>query len=151
MKVFEHDHRDAADAISPNEIAEISKALGSIFVPLAKNGGTNIRGEVVTALEKLGWSGKVKISPNHNLTVTGMKGGVAACVQFGNVSRSYADLLKLQALYERGKCDGAIFILPTKAAADAMASNLANADRLVRELELFRSIINIPIKVLGVE
>lgn len=151
MKVVEHDHRDAASALPLLEVNEVKKALGSIFATLSKNGATAIRAQVVEKLDQLGWSGNVRVSPDHNITVTGMKGNLAACVQFGNMSRFYADLLKLQALFERGKCDGAIFILPTKKAADAMASNIANADRLVKELQLFRSIINIPIKVLGVE
>jgi hypothetical protein len=127
------------------------KAIASLSMKIAEGGPTEFRAAILRELAKLGWSKPVRISPDLNITVAAMKGRTAACIQFGNVSRLYADLMKVQALFDLGKCDGAIFILLSKGAADVMSSNLAHSDRLVKELRVFRSIINVPIKILSVE
>lgn len=80
-----------------------------------------------------------------------MKDSVGLCLQTGNVGRFYADMLKLQTLYLNGKIESGIVILPTNHAAKLMGDNLANFERFIRELNLYKKIITIPIHVIGIE
>ncbi|MDG6912549.1 MAG: hypothetical protein JRN35_05645 [Nitrososphaerota archaeon] len=151
MKIDEFDHRESQLAIPRPDVDGIRRAISSLKVKVEENGQSEFRTAILEEMERLGWSKRVKIAPDLNLTIAAMKGRIAACIQFGNVSRMYADLMKIQYLYDAGKCDAAVFVLLTKDAADKMASNLANCERLQKELLLFRSIINVPIKILAVE
>ncbi len=66
------------------------------------------------------------------------------------MSRFYADLLKLEYLFKKGKLKGAYYILPSKQTAGILGSNIANFDRFTNELQVFSDVITIPIKVLGI-
>lgn len=67
------------------------------------------------------------------------------------MSRFYADLLKLQATYVKGKAKSAIYIVPTKIAARVIGDNIAQYERMTRELESFNKVITMPIVVIGFE
>ena len=67
------------------------------------------------------------------------------------MSRMYADLLKLQAVYLRGSIDSAIFILPEDACAKLLGDNVANCERLRRELAIFDRAITVPLAIIGIE
>lgn len=66
-----------------------------------------------------------------------------------NVSRIYADLLKLQALYMRETIKAGIVILPTVKAARSFSGNVASLERLERELPIFSQVITMPVVVIG--
>lgn len=151
MNIVESNHRDAVDAIPAADIKMVRSVLSNLQASIGTNGQSKVRVAIVKDLLAKGWSEPVRVSPDLNITVTGMKGRTALCVQFGNVGRFYADLLKLQLLYNMGSCDGAIYVALTKSAAGAAASNLTYLERMVKELKEFRGIINVPIKLLGVE
>ena len=97
----------------------------------------------------LGWSDKTRIDADTQITVTAMKEQIALCLQTGNMSRMYADLIKLQYLYQKDRATGAFYLVPTKDTAKEMGSNMANLERLTAELKLYRHIISIPIVVIG--
>jgi len=80
-----------------------------------------------------------------------MKGPAALCLQTGNVSRFYADILKLQFSFAEGRCRYGILIVPTPKAARTIGSNIANFERLRNELKLFGKIITMPLLVLGIQ
>lgn len=69
----------------------------------------------------------------------------------GNMSRMYADLLKLQKLYLEDAISAGGIILPTSKASRDLGENIANADRLVAELKIFRRVIHMPIAVFSFE
>jgi hypothetical protein len=69
----------------------------------------------------------------------------------GNMSRMYADLLKLQKLYLEGAITAGAFILPTSKASRDLGDNVANADRLAVELTIFRRVVHMPIAVFSFE
>lgn len=97
-----------------------------------------------------GWSGETRIDKSNNITITSMKENVGLCIQTGNVGRFYADMLKLQTLYLNGKIDTGIVIIPLNNEAKIMGDNLANYERFIRELDLYKKIITIPIHVIGI-
>jgi hypothetical protein len=129
--------------------------LTDIFVAPAlrlKPGVTqDIRQHVRAEFEKDGWAISVKIDPDFDLTVFAMKDDLAVQLQTGNMSRAPYDLLKLQYLYTSNKIVSAALALPTKTGAAALGSNIAHADRVWKELQLFKHIITVPILVLAFE
>jgi hypothetical protein len=68
-------------------------------------------------------------------------------MQTGNMSRMYADLLKLQHMFLSNTIKVGAMIVPSHAAAKNLGDNIANADRLMRELDIFRKVIHMPLVV----
>jgi hypothetical protein len=70
-------------------------------------------------------------------------------MQSGNMSRMYADLLKLQTLYHRQTIKAAIVIVAARSAARQLSYNLANFERLASELVIFENTITVPLLIFG--
>ncbi|MBE0342014.1 restriction endonuclease [Paenibacillus sp. 28ISP30-2] len=151
MRIITSSHHYGDQAIPSESIESIVNALTETLFEIKKGSATQLRKVVLGTLFNLGWSDKTKIDSNNDLTITSMKGDIGLCLQTGNVSRFYADILKLQSLYLKDKASAAIYILPTKNASLKMGSNIAYYERLAEELNLYRHIITIPIVIIGVE
>lgn len=98
-----------------------------------------------------GWAIDVMLDQQHQLAVTALKGDLAFQLQTGNMSRAPYDLLKLEYLFQAKKIQAAALALPTLAAAKIIGDNIANADRVCRELKLFDRVIHVPISVVAFE
>lgn len=98
-----------------------------------------------------GWAIDVMLDHQHQLAVTAMKGDLAFQLQTGNMSRAPYDLLKLEYLFQSKKIQAAALALPTLTAAKIIGDNIANADRVCRELKLFDRVIHVPISVVAFE
>lgn len=70
-------------------------------------------------------------------------------MQTGNVSRVYADLMKLQTLFVNGRIKAGIIIVATTDCARQYTCNAATYERLVRELEIFSQVITMPLVIVG--
>lgn len=110
-----------------------------------------IREHVDSELLAEGWARDVNLDPGLGLTVFGTKSDAAFHLQTGNMSRAPYDLLKLQYLFVSGRIEIAALALPTKEAAKKIGDNIANADRVVRELQLFDRVITVPILIVAFE
>ena len=66
------------------------------------------------------------------------------------MSRFYADLLKLEYLYQKGRANSAVYIIPTKKVSKLLGSNVAHFERFTSELKLFTEIITVPLLVIGI-
>lgn len=97
-----------------------------------------------------GWTSRAPVL-GSNLTVSFLKDSTAVCVQLGNVARTYADLLKLQALFAAGRIVDSVVIVPVEELSRDLGSNHASFDRLERELELFSSVIDVPMLLVGTD
>ena len=151
MKYLVHSHCDG-DKSFPNSLKkEIQKAIDRIDVFIKHGTAKKIRDEFLTALVTAGWSGKLVLSPDSNITITSSKYDVGLCLQTGNMARMYADLLKLQALYLNGSISYGALVLPSAPLAAKLGSNIANATRLERELEIFKKVYNLPTLVFSLE
>jgi hypothetical protein len=139
--------------VSTDRKAEIAHAVAAMTVQLRRGAATALRDQFIEALMVAGWSGEISVSPNQSgMTITSMKAGTGLCLQTGgNMSRIYADILKLQALYVDGVISCAVFVLPSALVARALGDNVAQADRLVRELAIFRMVITLPLLVYSLE
>jgi len=110
-----------------------------------------IRQHVRAEFEKEGWAINVKISQDYDLSVFALKDDLAMQLQTGNVSRAAYDLLKLQYLYIAGRIETVALAVPTKASAEELGSNIAHADRVSSELQLFSRIITVPTLLIAFE
>jgi hypothetical protein len=121
----------------------------SIIIEAGSTG--RIRTHIREELTNAGWSYDVRIDPSFDLTVTGMYRDMAFQIQTGNISRAMYDLWKLQYLYSQTKIAVAALAVPTRNAAGLIGSNIAQVDRIWREVQLFDRIITLPLLLVSFE
>jgi hypothetical protein len=111
----------------------------------------DIRQHVSREFQGEGWAEDVKIDQELNLTIFALKDDLAFQLQTGNISRAPYDLLKLQHLHQSKKIEAAALAMPTKSAASKIGSNIANAERVSKELVVFDRVITVPILLIAFE
>jgi hypothetical protein len=152
VKYFFYTHQGAAEVFPVAERTEIEAAIVACTLRIGRGSAAGIREKIVGHLGRQGWSDEFQVEPPSKITIASMKNGVGLCVQTGgNMSRMYADLLKLQKLYMESRIKVGAFVLPTSRAARDLGDNIANADRLQAELAIFRKVIHMPIAVFSFE
>lgn len=149
MHVTEHTHGEATHAVPETLKSEVSVVLkdSHFYTGTQKN---EFRFNILKQLQVLGWSNPVRIDDYSKISVTSMKDETALCFQTGNVSRFYADLLKLETLFRKERIKAAIYLIPHKSLAKKFGSNIANFERLIDELKIFSVTLTIPMLVLGI-
>jgi hypothetical protein len=149
---YVYDHHNAAAEWSRRDLQEwLTDVFEAPHIGISPGCTPEIRTYVQNELEKEGWALNVKIDQNLGLTVSAIRADLAFQLQTGNMSRAPYDLLKLQYLYVSQRIEAAALALPVKDAAVKIGSNVANAERLCNELQLFDRIITVPILVVAFE
>ncbi|WP_052184991.1 BglII/BstYI family type II restriction endonuclease [Methylotenera sp. N17] len=151
MNFAKYSHLGGLQAVPTDLQLEIEEAITSVNVIPVKGVASKIRQAFIRSLGTSGWSGEAAVSKGSKITVTSTKKQVGLCLQTGNVSRIYADLLKLQTMYLNSAIKSAIVVLPSSPIAKKMGSNIANAKRLEREIEIFRLAYSVPTIVYSLE
>jgi hypothetical protein len=128
---------------------EIEKTFTNSKLSLQKGETTYLKRQISNNLNKLGWSDDITIEPTK-LTINFIKKRVGLCFQLGNVARIYADLLKIQTLYQKKIIDSGVLIVPMKKESRTLGSNHAQYERIVDEMKLFEEIIDLPLLIIGV-
>jgi hypothetical protein len=147
-----YDHHNAAAEWSRRDLQEwLTDVFEAPHIAISAGCTQEIRTYVQKELEKEGWALNVKIDQNLGLTVSAIRADLAFQLQTGNMSRAPYDLLKLQHLYVSQRIEAAALAVPVKDAAVKIGSNVANAERLCNELQLFDRIITVPILVVAFE
>ena len=149
MKVLSHSHKSGRDIVPSCLIDEIASAFTQIDSAVSRYEISDIRSRVIENLLCKGWSDKLLLARGSNISITSKKSDVGMCMQTGNVSRMYADLMKLQALYLRGSIKAGILIVATTQCAKQYTSNAATYERLIRELDIFGQVITVPLVIIG--
>jgi hypothetical protein len=145
-----YDHHNAVAEWQRRDLHEwLTDVFEAPAVVIQRNGTQAIRAHVQNEFTNEGWALDVRLDQNHQLAVTALKGDLAFQLQTGNMSRAPYDLLKLQYLFQEHKIQAAALALPTQAAAKVIGDNIANADRVCRELKLFDRVITVPISVVA--
>lgn len=151
MKLRKYYHRCDEES-SPKDIIEpVINRIERIEFTFERGCSKKLREKIKRELQLCGWSDKIRLVSDSQISVTAIRGEIALCLQTGNMSRFYADLLKLEFLYKENKAESAVYIIPTKARAKEMGSNLACYERFVEEIELFNKIITVPMFVIGLD
>lgn len=151
MNFLIHGHRHGEKVISPDILLDVCSALKKTSVPIMRGRSSEIKTKVLEVLRQRGWSEEVSLSPHSGITVTSQKGDVGLCFQTGNMGRMYADLLKLQTLYTGGSIRTGILLVPTRMCAKGLGDNVANYERLTKELAIFERVITVPLAIIGME
>lgn len=140
------DHRNGSLVIPKRLLNEVRRT-----VALTKADGAraiSARRAICDSLKAEGWPNQVRVTSESDIKVTSLKDKTALCLQTGNMSRLYADLLKIQKLYLKGDIVGGVLVLPSKLLARVWGksdSNLVNAERSLKEMSVFGDIITVPI------
>lgn len=151
MKHRTLDHCAGTSAIPAALRKQIAEAIDAVSLKLGSGVAPRLRVAVITQLRIRGWSDEVRLSADSDMTITSSKEDVGLCLQTGNMSRIYADLVKLQAMYLDGNIKAAAIILPSQEAASLLGSNVAQARRLERELAIFTKAYHVPTVVYSLE
>lgn len=130
---------------------EIESAIDAITPPTSSGASTKMRSQFLRNLKVCGWTNELIVAPNSGMTITTCRDRVGLCLQTGNMARMYADLIKLQTLYLNGSIDVAVIVLPSSATAKRLGSNIAAAERLERELGVFRKSYHVPTVIYSLE
>ena len=150
---FTYDNHRSAGAIW--EQRELKNWLKGVFeapaVKIARRCTPVIRDYVEKKFRNDGWALNVKLHQELGLTVFAIKDDLAFQLQTGNMSRAPYDLLKLQYLFQSKRIEAAALALPTKNAARTIGDNIANAERVINELELFDRVISVPLFIVAFE
>lgn len=151
MIFYEFGHRFGNIAVDKDIQENVTSAISKAKTKPEKRSSSKIKEEIMTELYTAGWSSEVELDPDSRITITSCKDSVGLVFQTGNVSRMYADLLKLQAMYLKEKISAGVFILPTTTAAKKLGDNISNFERLKKELNIFDRVISVPIMIFGFE
>lgn len=151
MNHIKYSHCDGRNSIPPALQAEVEAVIASVAVKPVKGAAKKIRDAFLKGIAAAGWTGEIAVSQGSNITVTSTKDNVGLCLQTGNMSRIYADLLKLQTMYLKSTIKSAVIVLPSDPVAKKIGSNIANAKRLERELPIFMRAYSVPTVVYSLE
>lgn len=149
MKIQTTVYRDANCLIASEIIDPILEIMKSMTPEISKNSVSQVRDALLSGIMTEGWSRNAGLSHKSKITISGYKNGIGLCIQTGNVSRIYADLLKLQTLWVSSKITAGLIIVPIKSNAIVLGSNLASYERLNTELDIFKHVITMPLIVVG--
>ncbi len=130
---------------------EIGTAIAAITIKPTVGAAAKMRDSFLLSLKGSGWSSEVSVSRDSDMTITSLKNGVGLCLQTGNMARIYADLMKLQAMYLDNSIKAAAIVLPSHPIAKQLGSNIAQAKRLERELEIFKKAYHVPTLIFALE
>ena len=150
MQFEYYSHNKGYKIIPLNICTDIESAL-SACSPRKPYDTTKIRRSILEKLKDSGWSDEVKVDPSSKIEITSIKSEIGLCLQTGNMSRIYADALKLQTLYAEKNIRGAVYIVPVRTFAKKIGGNIANYERFIRELEIFSKTLTMPLIVFGME
>ncbi len=149
---WEFDHHNGAAEWNRHRLHDwLAKVFDQPTLRMRPGVTQDIRQHVRTEFEKEGWATHVKISQDYDLSVFALKDDLAVQLQTGNMSRAPYDLLKLQYLYATRRVKAVALAVPTKLAAEALGSNIAHAERIRSELQLFGGIITVPVLLIAFE
>ncbi|WP_439570748.1 BglII/BstYI family type II restriction endonuclease [Sphingomonas sp.] len=149
---FTHEHRNGGAEWEKRDLFEwITDIFEAPAVRLGPGCTSVVRQHISNEFRNEGWGQDVKIDQDLNLTISAMKDDLAFQLQTGNISRAPYDLLKLQHLFQSERIEAAALALPTRAAAAKIGSNVANAERVCKEMTAFDRVITVPILLIAFE
>lgn len=145
------DHCEGLRIIPAQQRKEVEAAIAAIAVPPANGAAAKMRNQFLASLRISGWTNELAVDPESGMTITSSRGPVGLCLQTGNMARMYADLMKLQTLYLNGAIIVAVIVVPSGVVAKMLGSNIAAAERLERELRVFRKTYHVPTVIYSLE
>jgi len=151
LRHFTIAHCSGEKTVPPSHSKDISDAITAVSVKAGRGKASSIRSALISSLKSAGWSGEVRLAADSDMTITSAKDDIGLCLQTGNMSRMYADLMKLQTMYLNSHIKGAVIIVPSQEMSKLLGSNIAQARRLERELQIFKKAYHVPTLIYALE
>ncbi len=151
MKYQTYSHHFADKIIDSDLKSKFLETVTNLEITYDKGMTRSLRNDIKEAIELIGWSESVEIVEGTHISITSYNDKHGLCLQTGNMSRFYADIIKLQHLYLNNKIKAAFYLLPSKQTAKKLGSNIAHFDRFTKEIDIFKKTITVPILVIGME
>jgi hypothetical protein len=85
------------------------------------------------------------------LSIGYARGDIGMCIQLGNTSRVYADLLKLETLFRQGKIARAALVVPSAEYSSALGTNYASVTRAEQDINSLKPTISVPIVLISID
>lgn len=149
---FTYDHHNAASEWSRRDMQEwLTDVFEAPSIQIRPRCTPEIRDHVSKEFKLDGWALDVRLNQDAQLKVFAVKDDLAFQLQTGNMSRAPYDLLKLQYLFQSKKIECAALAVPTKECANKIGDNIANAERICNELQIFDRVITVPILLVAFE
>ena len=146
------EHHSAGSEWERRELKEwLTDVFNAPAVKIVPHCTPDIRKHVKDEFLKEGWALNVNLDQEHGLKIFAMQDDLAFQLQTGNMSRAPYDFLKLEYLYQSKKIEASGLAVPTKEAAKIVGDNIVNAERVIKELELFNRVVAVPILVVAFE
>lgn len=149
MKLEFYSHYDGDNIVEKKIKNDLVKVLADTTFLISEGCSNKLKKHILSQLNSIGWSNDFMIDIQSQISLTSYIDNHVLCFQTGNMSRFYADLLKMQYVYTKGKARAGIYIIPSKSASRIIGSNIVNFERFTYELQLFNDIITIPTLVIG--
>ncbi len=126
-----------------------------LFIPVDQK---RMNADIDNRFKALGWQLQPSIvakdndaGPKTGLKGDFKKGRLQVEIQFGNMARWYTDVFKFQLSYSLDAIDIAVLVVPTQAFSNLIDENIANFERVARELPWAKMSLTLPIWVIGIE
>lgn len=150
MRTQIYNYRSGQQIIPIDTQNSVINSIEEIEYSIGRHDIRSFNRDFLEKLHACGWSDSLPLSAYSKISITSIFDKIGLCIQTGNVARTYADMLKLQALYTDGKINAGILVLPVKECADAFGKNVANFERFLRELSyVFSKVITVPLMIVG--
>ncbi len=147
-----YDHHKALELWKDRELDDwLTDIFEAPAIKITSKCTDGIRRHVLSELSAGGWALDVLLDQESKMDVTALKDDLAFQLQTGNMSRAPYDLLKFQYLFHNGRIEAAAIGVATRECAKKIGSNLANAERISKELAIFDRVITVPILLVAFE
>ena len=153
MKICDkYSHLSALEIITQKGtiLEDIVNTFNNSSLIFEKGNSGHIKNLVSKGLNRLCWTDNIRVGKSKSkLTINFLKSRVGLCFQIGNVSRTYADILKICYMGDEGIIDVGVIVVPYDIESKILGENYAKYTRLEQEIKLFESILRTPILIIG--
>lgn len=132
--------------------SELAQSVIDSLIPIPRDASDSrlMRSYWEEVLLSDGWVKGLQVG-DSGLSIGYVRGQVGMCVQLGNRSRVYADLLKLETLYRRGTISQAVLVVPSDAYSTSLGTNYASFSRAEQDIKSLTPTISMPVVLISID
>jgi hypothetical protein len=128
-----------------------SEVIGALLpIPSTATNSRLMRAFWEERLLEEGWVKGLAVGTSR-LSIGYARDRIGMCIQMGNTSRVYADLLKLETIYRLEAIDQAVLVVPSDEYSATLGTNYANFNRVEQDIQAFSPTISVPILLISID
>lgn len=137
---------------SKSDCSELAQDIIKSLLPIPPNASNSrlMRAHWQECLLGDGWVKGLAVGSSR-LSIGYSRGQIGMCIQMGNTSRVYADLLKLETLFRHGSISQAVLVVPSEEYSASLGTNYANSSRAEQDIKAFEPTISVPILLISID